>query len=94
MSSNPKRQVIIDTDIGVDDAFAILLALRDPSVEVVALTCLSGNVHIDGTSPMALRLYSNNHVKTIRSLNEAFITWREGRSFCFPLIILPSNVLF
>jgi inosine-uridine nucleoside N-ribohydrolase len=43
-----KRQVVIDTDIGIDDAFAILLALLDPTVEVIAITCLSGNVHIEG----------------------------------------------
>ncbi len=37
-------RLIIDTDPGVDDAIAILLALAAPQVEVVGLTTLGGNV--------------------------------------------------
>ena len=40
----PRRKVIIDTDPGVDDSFAILLALRSPEIEVIGLTSLFGNV--------------------------------------------------
>ena len=36
--------VIIDTDPGMDDALAILLALRSPELDVKALTIASGNV--------------------------------------------------
>jgi inosine-uridine nucleoside N-ribohydrolase len=36
--------VIIDTDPGMDDALAILLALRSPELDVKALTIVSGNV--------------------------------------------------
>jgi inosine-uridine nucleoside N-ribohydrolase len=36
--------VIIDTDPGMDDALAILLALRSPELDVKALTVASGNV--------------------------------------------------
>jgi len=45
-ASDPRRRrrVVIDTDGGCDDAVAILLALRDPSVEVVAITTVFGNV--------------------------------------------------
>ena len=39
----PRRKVIIDTDPGVDDSFAILLALRSPEIEVIGLTSLFGN---------------------------------------------------
>lgn len=42
----PKR-VIIDTDPGVDDALAILLALRSPELEVVAITTVCGNVPVE-----------------------------------------------
>jgi purine nucleosidase len=41
------QKLIIDTDCGVDDAVAILMALADPSVEVVGITCVSGNVGLD-----------------------------------------------
>ena len=37
-------RLIIDTDPGVDDAIAILMALAAPRVDVVALTTVGGNV--------------------------------------------------
>ncbi len=39
-----RLRLVIDTDPGVDDAIAILLALAAPRVEVVGLTTLGGNV--------------------------------------------------
>jgi purine nucleosidase len=39
-----QTRVIIDTDPGVDDAFAILLALNSPELKVEALTVVPGNV--------------------------------------------------
>jgi len=42
-AQTPQR-VIIDTDPGVDDAFAILLALNSPELKVDALTVVPGNV--------------------------------------------------
>ncbi len=38
------RKIIIDTDPGQDDAFAILLALGSPEVEVLGITAVAGNV--------------------------------------------------
>jgi len=38
------RRVIIDTDPGIDDAMAILLALNSPELRVEALTVVPGNV--------------------------------------------------
>ena len=40
-------RLIIDTDAGVDDAQAIMMALAQPGVQVDAITTLSGNVHVD-----------------------------------------------
>lgn len=40
-------RLIIDTDAGVDDAQAIMMALAAPDVTVEAITTLSGNVHVD-----------------------------------------------
>ena len=40
-------RLIIDTDAGVDDAQALMMALCDPRAEVVAITTLTGNVHLD-----------------------------------------------
>ncbi len=50
------RRIVIDTDPGVDDAVAILLALASPELEVVALTTVTGNVHLDKTTLNARRL--------------------------------------
>ena len=41
------RKVIVDVDTGVDDALALLLAVQSPELEVVAVTCVAGNVTID-----------------------------------------------
>jgi inosine-uridine nucleoside N-ribohydrolase len=49
-------RIIIDTDPGVDDAMAILLALRSPELKVEAITPVSGNVPLAFTLPNALRL--------------------------------------
>jgi inosine-uridine nucleoside N-ribohydrolase len=50
------EKVIIDTDPGVDDAFALLLAMRSPELDIRAITAVSGNVPLDLTLPNALRL--------------------------------------
>lgn len=39
-----KRKVIIDCDPGIDDALAIILALKSKEIEVVGITTISGNV--------------------------------------------------
>ncbi len=41
------KKIIIDTDCGIDDAIAILMALADPAIEVIGITCVSGNVALD-----------------------------------------------
>ena len=51
-----QRRVIIDTDPGVDDAFALLLALRSPELKIEGLTPVAGNVPLDFTLPNALRM--------------------------------------
>lgn len=38
------KKVILDVDPGIDDAIALTLALFDPTVEVVAVTAVGGNV--------------------------------------------------
>lgn len=48
--------VIIDTDPGLDDALAILLAFASPEVEVLGLTTVGGNAGLVHTTGNALRL--------------------------------------
>src|ERR1700756_5722680 len=51
-----KRRVIIDTDPGVDDALALLLAMRSPELKIEAITPVAGNVPLELTLPNALRM--------------------------------------
>ena len=41
------RNVIIDCDTGVDDALALLLALRSPAFNVLGITTVAGNAVLD-----------------------------------------------
>ncbi len=50
------RRVIIDTDPGVDDAFALLLAMRSPELRIEGITPVAGNVPLELTLPNALRM--------------------------------------
>lgn len=50
------KQVIIDTDPGVDDVAAILLALGSQELEVVAVTTIYGNASVDACTANALYL--------------------------------------
>ena len=49
-------RIIIDTDPGIDDALALLLALRCPELSVEAVTTVCGNVAVDLTTRNALRV--------------------------------------
>ncbi|MEI4195039.1 nucleoside hydrolase [Roseovarius sp. E0-M6] len=55
------RKIIIDTDPGQDDAVAILLALASPEeLELLAITCVAGNVPLD---------YTTRNARIIRELS-------------------------
>lgn len=56
------RKIVIDTDPGVDDAFAILLACRwFEKDSILALTTTAGNVGVESTTHNALGLKSLLH---------------------------------
>ena len=39
--------IILDVDTGVDDAFAILYATRNPEIKVLGITCVDGNTGLE-----------------------------------------------
>ncbi|HSB70129.1 MAG TPA: nucleoside hydrolase [Candidatus Methylomirabilis sp.] len=41
-----RRRVLLDVDTGVDDALALMLALRSPELEVVGVTTVCGNAPV------------------------------------------------
>jgi inosine-uridine nucleoside N-ribohydrolase len=49
-------RVLIDTDPGIDDAIALLLALRSPELEVAGVSVVQGNLGIEPGTANALRI--------------------------------------
>ncbi|MCY4468152.1 MAG: PfkB family carbohydrate kinase [Thiotrichales bacterium] len=50
------RPIVIDTDPGIDDALAIVLALRSPELQVELVTTVAGNVGLRATTDNARRM--------------------------------------
>ena len=50
------RPVVVDTDPGIDDALAIVLALRSPELRVELVTTVAGNVGLRAATANARRL--------------------------------------
>ena len=50
------RKIIIDTDPGIDDAMAIMLAFKSPHLDVLGLTTTFGNVSMEMATQNALSL--------------------------------------
>ena len=66
-----RRSIVIDTDTASDDAIALVLAVRDPSVDVRAVTVVAGNVPLD----LAVR----NAIVTLDLAGGADIALHAGR---------------
>lgn len=54
-------RAVIDTDPGIDDAVAILLALSSPAFDVLGVTTVAGNIGIDTTTRNAGRILALGH---------------------------------
>ncbi len=81
-SPRPARRtrLVIDTDPGVDDAAAILLALASPELEVAALTTVAGNAALSQTTSNALRvleLAGAGAVPVAAGADRALAGWRR-----------------
>ncbi|TDA29490.1 MAG: pyrimidine-specific ribonucleoside hydrolase RihA [Hadesarchaea archaeon] len=50
------KRVLLDMDPGIDDALALLLALRSPELEIGAITTVAGNVEVEKTTKNALKV--------------------------------------
>ncbi|XP_071489275.1 inosine-uridine preferring nucleoside hydrolase-like [Diadema antillarum] len=51
-----KVTMVIDCDPGIDDAVAIMMALGQPNVDLIGITCVTGNVEVDKVTINALRV--------------------------------------
>lgn len=53
---NQRRKFLIDTDAGIDDAQAILMAFAQPDIDVVAITATHGNATAQQVCKNVLRV--------------------------------------
>jgi ribosylpyrimidine nucleosidase len=60
-----KNRVIIDTDPGIDDAIALMMALRSDSLQIEAITIAPGNVESELGSQNALKILEHMGRKDI-----------------------------
>lgn len=66
------KKILIDTDCGIDDAVAIMLALASPEVDILGITTLAGNV--------SLPLVNNNVLNLLAYFNREEIPVYAGAS--------------
>ena len=74
------RKIIMDCDPGHDDAIAIILAAVQPSLEILAITTVSGNAEIEKTTDNALKicdLVSLTDVTVSKGASEPLVRIRE-----------------
>lgn len=55
-SRETPEQVWLDVDTGVDDAQALLLALRSPRLKVLGVSCVVGNSDVDTVVAATLKV--------------------------------------
>lgn len=82
-----RRRILIDTDTASDDAVALIMALRAPQAEVLAITVVAGNVGVEQGVQNALYtaelcgsdvpVYAGASAPLIRPLEDA--VWFHGR---------------
>ncbi|XP_062852580.1 inosine-uridine preferring nucleoside hydrolase [Trichomycterus rosablanca] len=53
-----QKLMIIDTDCGIDDAQAIMMALASPNVKILGITCCFGNTDVENVCQNVLRVLS------------------------------------
>ncbi|WP_427018277.1 nucleoside hydrolase [Pseudarthrobacter sp. P1] len=51
-----KHAIMMDVDTGIDDALAIMFAVKHPDVDVRAISCVSGNVGLDSVVENTLKI--------------------------------------
>lgn len=69
------RPVILDMDPGVDDALALCMACASGDLEVLGVTTVSGNVHVDKATENALRVleYVGSGVRVYKGLAKPLV---------------------
>nr|XP_039266816.1 pyrimidine-specific ribonucleoside hydrolase RihB-like [Styela clava] len=80
----PEKYLLIDCDPGVDDCFAIMMALTQrPKIKIVAITCVNGNVGIKQVAINAVRV-----VKVCEMLDQVPIY----QGCADPVLLMPGSI--
>ena len=90
-------KILVDTDPGVDDAFALLFALANPNLEVIGVTTVGGNAFLDDVTRNAsglLALAKRYYDFTISALHMGLQSHRPGRYLTLRLAARWSGVCF
>ena len=73
-NKNKARKIIIDTDPGIDDAMAIMIALKEHkkgNIDILAITLVNGNSSTDNAQINILRVLEvfdlQNEVQNMKS---------------------------
>ena len=83
--------LILDVDTGVDDMVALLLAVASPEVDLVAATCVTGNVHVDTVTrntSLVLELAGAGELEIARGASEPL----DGGWEPFPVVHGPEGL--
>ena len=82
---NKVRKVIIDTDPGIDDAMAIMIALKEHkkrNIDIIAITLVNGNSSTDNAQVNILRVLEVFDLQN-EVLNINLETWFISRVFSY-----------
>ncbi len=73
------RKIIFDTDPGIDDAYAIITAMKYPDMKVLGLCTVAGNKGIEFTTTNAQKLvkYMNYDCKVYQGASESLLKIAE-----------------
>jgi len=80
------RRIWVDTDTASDDAVALVMAFKNPSVEVVGISVVAGNVPLDQATHVADAVIQDALAAEIRALGPlgefCVDTQKALREFC------------
>ncbi|MCJ7614144.1 nucleoside hydrolase [Candidatus Bathyarchaeota archaeon] len=76
-----KTKIIFDGDPGIDDALALLYALKSDDAELVGITTVGGNIGLDKTTRNALRILeitNNSHIPVARGIEKPLLRMNKS----------------
>lgn len=73
MTAQNAKKVILDVDTGIDDALAILMAVRSLELEVIGITTVGGNTGIENVTRNTLQVLelSGSNVPVAKGMGES-----------------------